>query len=226
VAGNPVPGDVPAVGSARFAAVAYAFANPFAFVEDAPTTPPTVMNCDRAHTVATVVTSLIVNFVVALVDSWLHTPTPVASPIPAFAGPEPTCPPRAMRYNIDDDELQLNPEEIVKAPLASVVTGDERSAVAPTPLPPVPVAYTCTLAPEIGTVPASTFPDKSRDGVVGGGVVVGGVVVGGVVSGAVPVPHPVTVRLKASDNASVQRGAVNRIIMERWALTMIEPAIF
>jgi hypothetical protein len=136
-----------------------------------------------------------------------------------------------MRYNIDDDELQLNPEEIVKAPLASVVTGDERSAVAPTPLPPVPVAYTCTLAPEIGTVPASTFPDNSRDGVVVGGVVVGGVVVGGVVaggvvSGAVPVPHPVTVRIKASDNASVQRGAVNRIIMERWALTMIEPAIF
>jgi hypothetical protein len=100
------------------------------------------MNCDSAQTAATVVTSLIVNCLVVLVDSWLHTPTAVASPIPAFAVPEPTCPPRATRYNIDDDELQLNPDEIAKTPLASVVTGDERSAVAPAPFPPVPVAYT------------------------------------------------------------------------------------
>jgi hypothetical protein len=45
-------------------------------------------------------------------------------------------------YNIDEDELQFSPEEIAKAPLASVVTGDERSAVAGEPLPPVPAAYT------------------------------------------------------------------------------------
>jgi hypothetical protein len=228
VAGNPVPGDVPATGSARFAAVANALASPFAFVEDAPITPPGAMNCDRAQTVATVVTSLIVNCVVVLVDSWLHTPTAVASPIPAFVDPEPTCPPRATKYNIDD-ELQLSPEEIVKTPLASVVTGDERSAVAPAPLPPIPVAYTWTLAPEIGWAPASTFPDTSNDGVEGcgvvGGVVVGGVVVGGVVSGVVRVPHPERDTIRTSDSANVQRGAGSRIIVELWAFTMIQPAI-
>ena len=140
--GNPVPGETPAAGSARFAAVANALASPFAFVEDAPTTPPWAINCDKAQTEATVVTSSIVNCVVVLVDSWLQTPIAVASPIPEFAGPEPTCPPRATRYNIDDDELQFNPEEIVKTPLVFVVTADESSAVAPAPLPPVPAAYT------------------------------------------------------------------------------------
>jgi hypothetical protein len=100
------------------------------------------MNCERAQTVATVVTSLIVNCVVVPVDNWLHPPTAVASAIPALADAEPICPPRAIMYNIDEDELQFSPEEIAKAPLASVVTGDERSAVAGEPLPPVPAAYT------------------------------------------------------------------------------------
>jgi len=69
VAGNAMPGDLPVAESARLAAVANAFANPFALVDEAPTTPPGAINCESDHTAATVVTSFIVNDAVVLVES-------------------------------------------------------------------------------------------------------------------------------------------------------------
>jgi len=43
-------------------------------------------------------------------------------------------------YNIEDEELQFSPDEIVNAPLTSVTTGEESNAVAAIPLPVVPAA--------------------------------------------------------------------------------------
>jgi hypothetical protein len=90
VAGNAMPGDFPVAGSARLAAVANAFANPFAFVDEAPTAPPGAINCESDHTAATVVTSFIVNDTVVLVDSWLQAPMMVKSAISAFDEVAPT----------------------------------------------------------------------------------------------------------------------------------------
>jgi len=78
--------------------------------------------------------------VVVLVDSWLHAPNAVASAIPVFAAAEPTCPPRAITYNIEDEEAQFNPVEIANAPLASVTAEVASKAVAPKPLPVDPAA--------------------------------------------------------------------------------------
>ena len=112
VAGNPVPSAFPPTESARLAAVANAFARPFAFVDVDPMLPPGARNCESAQTEATVVTSFTENCVVVVVDSWPHAPITVTRAMLAFAGAELTWPPRATRYSIEDDELQFNPEEI------------------------------------------------------------------------------------------------------------------
>jgi hypothetical protein len=137
-----------------------------------------------------------------------------------------------MRYSIDDEEAQFNPEAMVNAPLASVVAGVVSNAVAAEPLPVVPAAYTWTLAPEIGCVPASTLPETNSDGVVVGGVVVGGVVggvvVGGVVGGVVvggvvvgglaavvSVPQPVNWKTAASTTPTSSAAARGFDVMDR-----------
>jgi hypothetical protein len=47
---------------------------------------------------------------------------------------------------------------MLNAPFASVVIGEPNSAVGAEPLPPVPAAYNCTLAPAIDRAPARTNP--------------------------------------------------------------------
>lgn len=53
---------------------------------------------------------------------------------------------------------------MAKAPAASVVTGELRSAIGVEPLPVAPAAYNCTLEPTIGSAPARTFPLKLATG--------------------------------------------------------------
>lgn len=92
VLGKAAPGDVPAVGSTRFATVANAFARPWVLVAVAPTLPPVLRNWASPHTVAAVVTSLTTNLVAATI--WLQAPSASARVIAALSGALPTCPPR------------------------------------------------------------------------------------------------------------------------------------
>lgn len=47
---------------------------------------------------------------------------------------------------------------MLKAPFASVASGEPSSAVGAEPLPLVPATYNCTLAPTIGSAPARAKP--------------------------------------------------------------------
>ena len=47
---------------------------------------------------------------------------------------------------------------MLNAPFVSVVSGELNNAVGAEPLPLVPAAYNCTLAPAIGNDPARTKP--------------------------------------------------------------------
>src|SRR6185437_3060741 len=97
-AGRADPGERPVLLSARFAALANAFASPFAFVGLAPTCPFAPVNCAKDQAAPTVVTSLMTTFV-ALVSA-PQLPNAATSTSAGLVLPEarPGFPPRATRY--------------------------------------------------------------------------------------------------------------------------------
>jgi hypothetical protein len=136
--GKVVPGEVPAAGLTRLAAVAKAFVRPSEFVELAPTFPPVERNGARAHAAATVVASLMTICVDDEIS--LQAPIAVISAIAELAEPAPILPPRATAYTNEADEGHVYDAGTVKAPDESVVSVAVSSAVAADPLPVVPAA--------------------------------------------------------------------------------------
>ncbi len=101
------------------------------------------------------------NVYVAPAAMLLHVPGELISTMPLLVAPlAPACPPLATMYATDVPSGQSYPGTL-KLPVLSVVSGAERACVGAEPLPVVPAAYICTLAPTTGVLPAITLPENA-----------------------------------------------------------------
>jgi hypothetical protein len=138
-AGKDAPGALPLAGFTRLAAAAAARAIPLLLVAVAPICAPAIENGAIAHAAATVVASFTTTF--ALLFSAEHCPsTAVITAAPFDGAVAEADPPRATRYNTELLYGQVALFAIVKAPLESVVRGEDSRGTGADPLPVVPAA--------------------------------------------------------------------------------------